>query len=75
MGNPLPTLVFALWAAGAVGVGGWYVTGYLRVRRTISQSAVPAGQEAQAILAALEPQGRVQLVESPAVGSPLLFTP
>ncbi len=72
-GKPLPALVFALWAAGAVGVGGWYVTGYLRVRRTISQSAVPAGQEAQAILAALEPQGHVQLVESPAVGSPLLL--
>jgi len=71
--NPLPTLVFALWATGAVGVGGWYVTGYLRVRRTISQSAVPAGQEAQAILAALEPQGHVQLVESPAIGSPLLL--
>ena len=40
-GDPLPTLLAALWTVGAVGVGGWYVLGYLRVRRTIDQSALP----------------------------------
>ena len=72
-GTSLPTLLFALWALGAVGMGGWYATGYLRVRRTIDRSAVPAGAQAQAILAALDPRGNVGLVESAAVKSPLLL--
>ncbi len=72
-GDSLPTLLVALWAVGAVGVGGWYVVGYLRVRRTIDQSALPAGEAARTVLLSLEPRGRVQLVESPAVDSPLLL--
>ncbi len=68
-----PALVFALWAVGAVGVGGWYVLGYLRVRRAVEQSALPAGAAARRILLELEPRQRVRLVESSAVRSPLLL--
>ncbi len=66
-------LLVGIWATGFAMVGGWYLHGYRRLARRIRNTALPAGPEALAVLEALDPQGRVRLVESAAVSAPLLL--
>lgn len=68
-----PALWFGLWAAGAVLWLGRYVWGYRRFAALVRASARPAGAEAQAVLARLDPGGRVILLECLYVHTPMLL--
>ena len=68
-----PYLWGALWWFGMLASAGWFVLGYLRVSGTVRRTAGAASPEALAILRELDPKGRVRMVESPAVNTPLLL--
>ena len=68
-----PYLWGALWWFGTLASIGWFVLGYLRVSGMIRRTAGAASPEALAILRELDPRGRVRMVESPAVNTPLLL--
>ncbi len=68
-----PTLGFGLWAAGAALWLGRYVWGYRRFAALVRASARPAGEEARQVLAALDPKGRVALLECIHVHTPMLL--
>ena len=68
-----PALWFGLWAMGAVLWLGRYVWGYRRFAALVRTSAHPAGEEARRVLAALDPGGRVALLECIHVHTPMLL--
>ena len=70
--KPLPVLPL-LWAAGALLFAGWYLLGYVRLTRAVARTALPPEGEALALLGRLDPEGRVHLVQSSAVDTPLLL--
>ena len=68
-----PALWFGLWAVGAALWLGRYVWGYRRFVALVRASAHPAGEEAQRVLAALDPGGRLALLECIHVHTPMLL--
>ncbi|OUN18707.1 hypothetical protein B5G34_17945 [Flavonifractor sp. An82] len=68
-----PALWFGLWAVGAALWLGRYVWGYRRFAALVRASAHPAGEEARRVLAALDPGGRVALLECIHVHTPMLL--
>ena len=68
-----PELWFGLWAVGAGLWLGRYVRGYRRFAALVRASARPAGEEAKQALAALEPGGRMALLECVHVYTPMLL--
>lgn len=68
-----PAFWALVWWLGALTGIGWFALGYLRVYERVRRSAAAASPEAQAVLRELDPKGRVRLVESLAVGTPLLL--
>ncbi len=68
-----PALWFGLWAAGAAFRLGRYGWGYRRFAALVRGSSSPASREAQAVLQGLDPAGRVALLESPHVSTPMLL--
>ena len=68
-----PELWFGLWAVGATLWLGRYVWGYRRFAALVRTSARPAGREALDALATLDSTGRVALLESEYVHTPMLL--
>ncbi len=63
----------AVWAAGALVSIGWFLLGYWRVYGTVRRSAGEASPEARAVLREMAGGTGVELVESGAVGTPVLL--
>ena len=67
------TALFLLWAAGAGGFALWYLLSYWSIRRKLYAAASAPRPEAVALLKEAEPRGRVRLIASGAVDTPLLL--
>lgn len=67
------TAFFLLWAAGAAGFAGWYIAGYGTLCRRVRTGASAPRREAVDLLREMDPSGKVRLVESSAVDTPLLL--
>lgn len=72
-GGTVLTIACAVWGLGALASMSWYACGYAYCSRRIRRAAVPAGADALAVLGELDPAGRVRLMESGAVNTPLLL--
>lgn len=68
-----PQLWFALWGLGAAFFLGRQVVGYRRFARLVKENGEPPERSAIAMLARLEPEGRVGLLTCPYVSTPLLL--
>lgn len=68
-----PAFWVALWGTGALISLGWYSGRYLRFSRRARQNLVAAPPEARAILAELDPTGKVQVGASSLVDTPTLI--
>ena len=71
-------ILSGIWAVGFALCAGRYLFGYCLLRGKIRRNETAPAPEALALLAELDPSGRVRLVESAAVDTPLLlglFTP
>lgn len=68
-----PALWALLWWFGTLTSVGWFALGYLRMYERVRRTAVSASPEAYALLRELSRGSRVELVESPAVTTPLLL--
>ena len=73
--TPLPawTLLFWVWAAGAVCAAAWNLIGYFRFRRALYRTLLPAREEEAVRLYALHPRPWPALYRSGAVTTPLLL--
>ena len=75
---PWAAVLTGVWAVGFALCAGRCLLGYAWLSGRIRQTATAPAPEALALLAELDPSGRVRLVESAAVDTPLLlglFTP
>ena len=73
--TPLPawTLLFWVWAAGTVCAAAWNLIGYIRFRRALYRTLLPAREEEAVRLYALHPRPWPALYRSGAVTTPLLL--
>lgn len=68
-----PALWLTLWGLGAALCLGRQVWGYRRFARMVRRNGEPAEQEALALLAELDPKGKVGLTVCPYVSTPMLL--
>ena len=68
-----PALWVAVWGAGAAFCLGRQVWSYRRFARLVRETGEPPEGEALALLARLEPEGRVRLTVCPYVSTPMLL--
>ena len=68
-----PALWVAVWGAGAAFCLGRQVWSYRRFARLVQETGEPPEGEALALLARLEPEGRVRLTVCPYVSTPMLL--
>lgn len=73
MGGIALGIVCAVWGLGAFACVGRYVWSYRGFSRRVYRNAVPASPEAVAVLRKLSGEGRVRLLVSEEVNSPLLI--
>lgn len=74
-GPDLWVVLAGIWALGTAASLGWHAAGYLRFRRRVEGCWQPAAPAAMDALRALDPGGRVQLMECRLVSGPLLLGP
>ena len=70
---PIWTLLFWIWATGAVCAAGWNLSGYYRYRRALYQTLRPALEQETMLLGILHPRPWPVLYRSGAVTTPLLL--